>query len=79
MDWFWLPVTRSSTTGSVASDCTPRLPVTARLRPSVGVVPVWNELLPDDVTPLSNTWTRRSAPERPSLPTKERCTTPNAP
>ena len=53
IDWFWLPVTRSSITGSVASDCTLRLPVTARLTPSVCAVPVSKELLPEVVTPLS--------------------------
>ena len=53
--------------------------MTAMLTPSVGVVPVWKELLPDDVTPLSKTWTRCSGPERPSLPTKARWTAPNVP
>ena len=78
IDWFWLPVTRSSMTGSVASDCTLRLPVTARLTPSVCAVPVWKELLPDEVRPLSNTWTLRSGPERPPA-TNARWTGPNVP
>ena len=50
--------------------------MTATLTPSVCAVPVWKELLPDDVTPLSNTWTLRSGPERPPA-TNDRWTGPN--
>src|SRR5829696_2755424 len=78
IDWFWLPVTRSSMTGSLASDCTLRLPVTERVTPRMCAVPVWKELLPDEVRPLSNTWTLRSGPERPPA-MNERWSGPNVP
>jgi hypothetical protein len=54
------------------------VPVVARLTPSVCVVPVWKELLPDEVTPLSKTWTRRSGPERGPA-RNDRCTGPKVP
>ena len=53
--------------------------MTAMLTPSVGVVPVWKELLPDEVTPLSKTWTRFSGPERPGPATNPRWTGPKVP
>src|SRR5262245_47302297 len=76
-DWFWLPVTRMSTTGSLTAWATARLPATASFTTRSCVLPCSNEFTSPE--PPSQTWTILVGPERAADAEKVRCTVPKVP